>query len=191
MNSATAVRPFANEGEYEGMVDYFLGGNEEFLTGMGVDLAKLPTRAEWLRAALADHERPDAETQRFFVAWLFEGRIVGHSSISHIATGETAHCHLHLWKPGLRKSGMGSAFLSGSIDIYFERFALKSLASEPYAENPAPNRALPKLGFRFVRRYRTVPTGMAFEQDVNRYEITRDEWITLRPRDASEPGQRR
>ena len=172
-NEATTVRPFANAAEYEGMIDYFLGGGDEFLAGMGVDLAKLPTREEWLRAALADHARPDAQKERFYVAWLLDERIVGHSSISHIELGETAHCHLHLWEQGLRRTGMGSAFLRGSIDLYFERFALKSLASEPYAENPAPNRALPKLGFRLVRRYRTVPTGMAFEQDVNRYEIAR------------------
>jgi RimJ/RimL family protein N-acetyltransferase len=69
---------------------------------------------------------------------------------------------------------MGTAFLSRSIEMYFERFALKVLASEPYAENAAPKRALSRLGFRLVRRYRTIPTGMAFEQEVNRYEVTRE-----------------
>ena len=83
-----------------------------------------------------------------------------------------------LWRAG--RSGMGSAFLAASIDMYFERFDLQRLASEPYAENRAPNRALPKLGFRLVERFRGVPTGIAFEQDVNRWEITREEWLARR-----------
>jgi hypothetical protein len=32
---------------------------------------------------------------------------------------------------------------------------------------------LEKLGFRFVRRYRTIPGVIAYEQDVNRYELKR------------------
>ena len=76
---------------------------------------------------------------------------------------------------------MGAMFLANSIDLYFERFALESIASEPNADNPAPNRVLRKLGFRLIRRYRTVPTSIAMEQDVNRYEIGREEWAARRP----------
>lgn len=31
------------------------------------------------------------------------------------------------------------------------------------------NRVMPKSGFRFIKRYRTVPGPINFEQDVNRY----------------------
>ena len=180
MTKALDVRPFEHAAEYEGMIDYILEGSEEFRIGMGIDSTKLPTRKTWLKGALEDHDRPDAEKERFYVAWLLDERIVGHSSISHIELGETAHCHLHLWDPSLRKSGMGTAFLARSIDLFFERFDLKTLASEPYADNPGPIHALPKLGFRFLRRYHTVPTGISFEQDVNRYEVTREEWGSRR-----------
>ena len=185
VDDAIATRPFAAPGDYEAMIDYFLGGGDAFLLGMGVDLAKLPSREAWRQAVLADHERPDDEKERFYVAWLYEGVLVGHSSISHIAPGETAHCHLHLWQPELRRSGLGPAFLERSIDLYFERFRLRTVACEPFADNPAPNRVLPRLGFRRIGRVRTVPTSMAFEQDVVRYEITREEWRARRASPAS------
>lgn len=32
-----------------------------------------------------------------------------------------------------------------------------------------PNRVMPKSGFRFIKRYRTVPGPINFQQGVNRY----------------------
>jgi len=175
MSDDIEVRPFESAGEYERMIDYFLGGDAEFLRGMGVDLAKLPARDFWLRASLADHERGDDAKERLYVAWLRGGELVGHSSLSHIEPGEQGHIHLHLWRPELRRSGLGLELFTRSMDLYFERFDLRRIVCEPYAENPAPNRVLSKLGFRLLRRYRVAPTSIAFEQDVNRYELTREE----------------
>jgi RimJ/RimL family protein N-acetyltransferase len=75
---------------------------------------------------------------------------------------------------------MGRVLLARSIDLYFKRFRLETVECEPYAENPAPNRVLTRLGFRWVRRYRTVPSNIAFEQDVNHYELDRGEWEARR-----------
>ena len=175
------VRPFEAASEYERMIDYFVEGDETFLRGMGVDPALLPTREAWLETCLVDHQRPDSEKDRLYLAWLHDAELVGHSSISHIEPGRVAHIHLHLWVPARRYRGLGTAFIAASMDIYFERFALERIASEPYAENRAPNRALERLGFRYVRRYRTVPSSIANEQDVNRWEITREAW-ERRPR---------
>jgi RimJ/RimL family protein N-acetyltransferase len=85
--------------------------------------------------------------------------------------GNEAFIHLHLWDPKLRKAGLGTEFVRRSAKFFFERFKLRKLLCEPWAENPAPNRVLEKLGFKFVRRYRTVPVAIAFEQEVNRYEL--------------------
>jgi len=182
----TRVRPFAAREEYEAMVDYFLQGGDAFLEGMGVDVAKLPSRRDWVRAALEDHARGDEEKERFYVAWVADGEVVGHSSISHIVHGESAHFHMHMWRSALRGSGLGPDFLRRSIDLYFERFALRTLACEPFADNPGPNKVCRRLGFRRVRRYRTVPTGISSEQDVQRYELAREEWRTLREGGAIE-----
>lgn|SRR5215472_12156231 len=163
------VKPFASASEYEGMIDYFLQSEDSFLAQMGVARALLPSREAWLRSALRDHELPDNKKDRLYVGWYHRGTQVGHSSVNRIKVGEEAYLHLHLWRSDLRKSGFGVQFCRASIAIYFERLKLQRLWSEPYAENPAPNRTLVKLGFSFIRRYRTVPGQISFEQDVNLY----------------------
>jgi RimJ/RimL family protein N-acetyltransferase len=167
------VRPFSNRREYELMLDYFYRGGEPFLRGMGVDPTKLPQRDNWLQAVLEDHEKPDNERDRFYLIWLFRGKRVGHSSINKIIPATEAHIHLHLWDPELRHAGLGTELVRKSADFFFERFRLKKLVCEPWAENSAPNRVLEKLGFKLVGRYRTVPGTIAFEQEVNRYELYR------------------
>ena len=175
------VRPFSSRQEYELMLDYFYKADDPFLRGMGVDRLKLPERNKWLDALLADHEKPDGERDRFYLVWMFRGTPVGHSSINNIVLGTEAFIHLHLWKSQLRRAGLGTEFVRRSAAFYFERFNLQKLVCEPWAENPAPNRVLEKLGFAFVRRYRTIPGVIAFEQEVNRYELRRPDQM-LEPR---------
>ena len=167
------VRPFSGREEYELMLDYFYNADDPFLRGMGVDRLKLPERSKWLDALLADHERPDGERDRFYLVWIFRGRRVGHSSINKIVLGIEAFIHLHLWDSQLRRAGLGTEFVRRSANFYFKRFNLEKLVCESWADNPAPNRVLEKLGFGFIRRYRTTPGVIAYEQDVNRYELRR------------------
>ncbi len=167
------VRPFSSREEYELMVDYFHKADDSFLRGMGVDRFKLPERDKWLGALLVDHDKPDSERNRFYLVWIFRGRRIGHSSINKIIPGTEAFIHLHLWDSQLRRAGLGTEFVRRSAKFYFERFNLQKLVCEPSAENPAPNRVLEKLGFAFVRRYRTIPGFIAYEQYVNRYELRR------------------
>jgi RimJ/RimL family protein N-acetyltransferase len=167
------VRPFSSREEYELMLDYFYKADDPFLRGMGVDRLKLPERDKWLETLLADHEKPGEERDRFYLIWIFRGERVGHSSINKIVPGIEAFIHLHLWNAQLRRAGLGTEFVCKSANFYFERFNLQKLVCEPWAENPAPNRVLEKLGFTFVRRYRTIPGVIAYEQEVNRYELRR------------------
>jgi len=165
------VRPFSSVRDYERVVDYFLTANEAFLRGLGVDLSKLPDRESWIRRLSADLERDDQEKEAFFLAWIFNGESVGHSNINNIKFAEEAYLHLHLWNPDLRKAGLGTEFLKRSAQTFIDRFLLKRLVCEPWSENPAPNQALLKTGFKFIRKYRTVPSPITSEQEVNRYEL--------------------
>lgn len=175
MKSATTrvveVRPFANRAEYARMVDYFLGSDHAFLWGMGIDPALLPQREAWLDSAMRDHARPIGEKERAYLAWIHDGMIVGHSSASKIALGEHAYIHLHLWDAGLRRAGLGRLFFAAAAAEFMRTLSLKRLYCEPCADNPAPNRVLPRCGFRFVKRYRTTPGNINFEQDVNLYVL--------------------
>jgi [ribosomal protein S5]-alanine N-acetyltransferase len=165
------VRPFSSSHDCERVVDYFLNADSSFLRGMGVDPNLLPDRESWLRRLIADLERDDQHKQACFVAWLHNGEAIGHSSINKIEYGKEAYIHLHMWRPDLRKAGLGTELFTRSVRMFIERFRLKRLVCEPWAENPAPNRVLLKAGFELTRRYRTVPGPINTEQDVNRYEL--------------------
>jgi RimJ/RimL family protein N-acetyltransferase len=167
------VRPFSSREEYELMLDYFYNADDSFLRGMGVDRLKLPERDQWLDTLLSDHEKPDKERDRFYLVWIFQEQRVGHSSVNKIVPGLEAFIHLHLWNSQLRKAGLGTEFVRRSANFYFERFNLRKLVCEPWTGNVAPNRVLEKLGFVFIKRYRTTPGIIAYEQEVNRYELRR------------------
>lgn len=151
------------------MVDYFLGADDDFLRGMGVARPNLPLREDWISAALLDHDRPNHEKDRAYLAWVYEGVAIGHSSINKIQVGEEAFIHLHIWVRPQRRGGLGARFFEMSAVRFAEDFSLKRLYCEPYAQNAGPNHVLVKSGFRFVRQYRTVPGAICFEQDVNLY----------------------
>ncbi len=169
MNESIEVRPFAGRAEYERMVDYFVNGTDAFLLGMGVDRARLPARDAWVEAAARDHDRPLHEKERAYLAWVLDGEAIGHSSINQIVVGEHAFIHLHLWTPQRRRAGLGTTFFRMCAERFARDFGFARLYCEPYAENPAPNRVVPKAGFRFLERRRCVPGPINFEQDVNRY----------------------
>jgi RimJ/RimL family protein N-acetyltransferase len=169
MNRAIEVQPFAGRSEYEQMVDYFLNADDEFLRRMGVARSRLPPREDWVGSALRDHDRPNHEKERAYLAWLLNGVAIGHSSINKIRVGDEAFIHLHLWLPAHRQEGLGTTFFQLSVLRFAKDFSLKRVYCEPCAENPGPNRVLLKSEFRFLKRYRTVPGPINFEQDVNQY----------------------
>jgi RimJ/RimL family protein N-acetyltransferase len=96
---------------------------------------------------------------------------IGHSSINKIQVGQEAFIHLHQWSQAHRRAGLGTRFFQLCVARFAEDFALKRLYCEPSADNPGPNRVLLKSGFRFVKRYRTIPGPINFEQDVNQYVL--------------------
>lgn len=163
------VRFFQEPGEYERMVDYFLGGGEPFLRGMGIEPSRLPSREPWLRQLLADHERADELRDRIYAGWWLGGDLVGHCSVNEIRVGEEAFLHLHHWRPAQRRAGQGTEFVRLSARLFWDRLRLRRIYSEPFAENLAPNRVFAKLGFSLTRTYRTTPGKICFEQTVNRW----------------------
>ena len=82
--------------------------------------------------------------------------------------------HLHVVDPGFRQAGHGSACVRRSVDIYFEALKLQRLYSEPNAFNTAPNRALQKAGFRYVKTHMTVPGPLNYHQAVTRWVVERE-----------------
>ncbi len=180
------VTPFESAADYGRVIDYFLSADEPYLRGMGVDPHKLPQRDAWMERLLPDLTRPDEQKQTFYLGWDYEGNRVGHCNLNPLVYGAQAHAHLHLWDASARRAGLGTEFFRRSIEVFFRRFALQRLYCEPYADNPAPNRVLTRAGFRLIKRYRTTPGLINFEQDVNQYVMDRGNHTGTAVHDASE-----
>lgn len=156
------------------IVRYWLESDAGHLTGMGVDLEKLPKREELQQMLREQIQAPLPEKKSYCVIWEANGEAIGHCNVNKIVFGEEASMHLHLWKGIHRQQGMGTALIRMTLPFFFENLDLKKIYSEPYALNPAPNKALEKAGFNLVKTYRTIPGSLNFEQEVNRWEMNRE-----------------
>ena len=155
------------------IADYWLESESDFLINMGVDLNKLPTR-KGLRKMLTEQiNTPITAKKSYALIWELDGKQIGHSNVNEIEYDKQATMHLHLWKSNNRKKGIGTELVRKSLPFYFERLKIEKLICEPYALNPAPNKTLEKVGFGFVKKYRTIPGSLNFEQEVNRWELTK------------------
>jgi RimJ/RimL family protein N-acetyltransferase len=157
---------------------YWLNADPAFLTGMGVDLNKMPTKEEWRIMLSEQLAQPYPEKKSYCMIWLADNKTIGHCNINKIKFGEEAYMHLHMWHTGSRKKGMGTKLVKMSLPYFFENMKLKKIYSEPYALNPAPNKTLEKAGFIFVKEYITTPGFLNFEQPVKRWELTYEQYKT-------------
>lgn len=156
------------------IADYWLISPDEHLISMGVDLDKLPSRAGFTQMLQSQLALPVEKRQSYALIWEVDGESIGHTNVNQIEFGVEAHMHLHIWKVEFRRKGIGAELVRQALPLFFERLQLQKLICEPYAENPGPNRTLEKVGFSFVKKHRTIPGSINFEQEVNRWELTRE-----------------
>lgn len=171
-----AVRELKSK-EAELVARYFIDATPDFLKGMGIDQAKLPSLDEWVGLIQSDLEKPMEKKEFFYVMWLFENKPIGHSNINKIVFGQEAHMHLHLWSEDRRHKGIGTSLVRLSLPYYFRNFKLNELFCEPYAHNPAPNKTLEGLGFELVKEYETTPGWLNFHQPVKRWRMTKNGFL--------------
>ena len=162
------------------IADYWLKSNPDFLESMGVDLKKLPTRDGLTLMLSTQINTPDQEKASLAMILEVDGKPVGHCNVNGITYGKEATMHLHLWKLDNRQKGLGSTMVLQSLNVFFERLQLETIWCEPYALNPAPNKTLLKLGFEWVKQYSTIPGSLNFEQEVNQYQLTKDQFDKLK-----------
>lgn len=163
--------------DFEPLIHYWMDSPPAFLQGMGVDLAKMPARDQWPDLLSRQLAQSYEEKQSYCLIWEADGVPVGHSNVSKIEYGIAAYMHLHLWGAASRQKGMGADLVRMTLPFYFENLRLQTLYCEPYAHNPAPNKTLEKVGFRFVKTYTGIPGWLNFEQEVNVWEMTRAEFM--------------
>jgi RimJ/RimL family protein N-acetyltransferase len=161
------------------LTNYWATADDNFLTGMGCDVKKMPTKEEFSEMLRKQLQTPIEQKRAYCIIWEENGLAIGHSNTNPTKFGEEATMHLHLWNSRTRKKGLGSQFVKLTLPLYFERLKLKKLICEPYALNPAPNKTLEKIGFELVKEYITTPGMLNFEQPVKRWELTRETFLSL------------
>jgi len=162
--------------DIEHIIRYWLTADPLFLTGMGVDLNKMPSKEEWTTMLTEQLTQVYPEKKSYCMIWLVDNKAIGHCNVNKIKFGEEAYMHLHVWNNEFRKKGMGTDLVKMSLPYFFENLELKKIYSEPYALNPAPNKVLEKAGFTFMKEYLTIPGFLNFEQTVKRWELTYEQY---------------
>lgn len=158
------------------IADYWLNSKPKLLEAMGVDLDKLPSRQDLIKGLTAQLDKPLKERQTYALIWLLKGLPIGHCNVNPFTFGEEAYLHLHIWQSTYRGKGIGAQLVQLSIIHFFDKLELKRIISEPYALNPSPNKTLAKLKFKKIKTYRTIPGSLNFEQEVNRWEIQKNQF---------------
>ena len=162
------------------IADYWLTSDPNYLIGMGVDLNKLPTRDGLTKMLTRQVNLPDSQKTSLAMILEVNGEPSGHCNVNEIKYGQEATMHFHLWTKDNRQKGLGTTMVSRSLPTFFERLELKVIYCEPYAHNPAPNRTLKKMGFEFIKKHVTIPGSLNFEQEVNRFKLTREKFEELK-----------
>lgn len=155
--------------------NYWTGASHDYLTGMGVDVYKMPTAEDFEKMLAAQLALPYSLKKAYALIWQADGKAIGHCNLNPSNYGDYAYMHLHLWDSSVRQRGMGSWLVQMSLPYFFRNMNLKTIYCQPYAKNDAPNRTLAKSGFIFVKEYITTPGSMSFEQSVRLWEIQRPE----------------
>ena len=93
-------------------IDYFHASSDEHLLMLGVDRTLPPSPRAWREIYQVDFLRPIGERQNYTLAWELDERVIGFSSLDHIAYGDQAFMHLHILATADRHTGMGTTWSS-------------------------------------------------------------------------------
>jgi len=161
------------------IVNYWQNATDETLLKMGADKSKLPTAEVLTKFLQQQIATPYQEKKSYALIWVLDGNPIGHNNVNNIDFGKSAFMHLHIWNTPNRKKGMGSILLKKALPFFFENLNLETLFCQPKATNEAPNKTLPKADFNFQKKYTTIPGHLNFEQEVNLWQITRQEFLKI------------
>ena len=161
------------------LADYWFNAKPEHFRKMGANKDKLPKKSVFKQMLAKQIKTPVESKQSYALIWEINGQPIGHSNINNIVFEQEATMHLHIWNPHYRMKGIGTELVRQSLPFYFNAMKLKKLICEPYALNLAPNKTLEKVGFKFIKKYTTIPGSLNFEQQVNRWELSKEQFNSV------------
>ena len=174
LNTKLKVRKLLKN-EHLKVIDYFYQNTDNDLIRMGVEKEKLLAKDIWTKLLLEEFEKNIEDKKLYYLGWLYENKLVGHSNINNIQFKHQATVHMHIWENKLRGKNLGQLFFKQSLQHYFTSFYLDIIVCEPNAQNSGPNKILQNLGLHPVKTYETIPGSINFLQKVNRYEIKKSD----------------
>ncbi|MCX6276172.1 MAG: GNAT family protein, partial [Bacteroidetes bacterium] len=118
MSDSLSVREISLD-DIDLIADYWASSDPAFLISMGVDLAKVPPRADLVEMLWQQLSQPYNEKKSYAIIWLVNGKPVGHSNTNKIVFGEEAYMHLHLWNAAHRRMGFGSQLVKMTLPYFF------------------------------------------------------------------------
>ena len=161
----------ANQKDIELIADYWFTADEAYLKAMGIDTAKMPSRADFSAMLTTQFSLPYNQKKAYAIIWMADDEPIGHSNLNPVEFGDHAYMHIHIWNTKYRRMGYGTELIKLSLPYFFKNMALKKIYCQPYALNPAPSKTLEKAGFKFVKEHTTKPGSITFEQPVILWEI--------------------
>jgi RimJ/RimL family protein N-acetyltransferase len=170
------------EKDVDFIADYWENNSLEFLQGMGVDPKKLPSREERHAQVVSEINTPFRNRKTWWLIWELNNLPVAYSTLAEIEYGKEAEIHFQICNAEARGKGFGSYLFLNSANLFFEKFQLMKIIGQPISTNYPINRLFQKMGVNISKTYRTTPSPITGEEEVNRYELTRwDVMLKLAP----------
>ena len=171
MSSEITVRE-AQKNDIQHIVGYWDNSSTEDLLAMGIDVNNIDPLKNLGDRLEKQLSLKNEDKAAFVMIAMMDEKPVGHCYVNNLIFGNEAFMHLHIWQNNSHKKGMGSEMVRQSIPHFFEKLKLQTLFCEPAAMNPGPNKTLERIGFEFIKKHTTIPAGWTFQLEVNRWEMT-------------------
>lgn len=128
------------------LVSYWYDSDPKFMESIGMDSTRFPP-VHKLESQLA---RICSNPDKSALIIQYDNQAVGHHILTYLKHGESALIHGHLWDVRYRGQGIVSHVYPKACQIFFNRFKLKKLIFEVYANNAASIRVKHKIGAKYV-----------------------------------------
>lgn len=134
--------------DLDAYVEYWHDPANTALDALGIDRSKVyPAKKmrEMLALTIASNAKLE-RSQQPIVCIVFRGRTVGVHDLTDLRPGDSAVMHAHIWNREFRGRGIGLVSYVKALELYFERFDLRTVRFETPKSNAGANRIKEKLG---------------------------------------------